>query len=443
MSVDAVLSALGSGVLLAWLVLPVLAAQARRSAQSEPTVYHRALVVALGLGLVAFALPALRPALSSVWDVSFGSEARSFTAGRVSEWMVPLIGSSDAQWLGSPLSRALSALALAWLVLVSVAAARLLGSHRRLARLCRATTAAPPDIVARAERVAARLGIVPARIRISEDVALPFSAGFSKPLVVLPSRAREASAADLDFMLHHELAHIARGDTRTALAVSLANVVLALHPTARRLAREIAFAREASVDALVASSAPLEYAHFLVRSLETCRAGVASPALAVSMADTALTRRIDMLVSKNPRRSSSTVTWLSLGGSTLALIAIVSVAPTSWGAPPAGFSPRMATGAPGEGKAPERLPPETIREVVRSSYGAFTQCYEQLGHPLPSTHATLRFTIGLEGRVTEGSVEAEISTLGSCLDRAMRAFVFPAPKGGVVTVSYPLMFEPG
>jgi hypothetical protein len=297
--------------------------------------------------------------------------------------------------------------------------------------------------VERAERVAQRLGIRAAQIRVSEDVALPFSAGFLEPFVVLPARAREAAAADLDFMLHHELAHIARGDTRTALAISLANAAFALHPTARRLAREIAFAREASVDALVSSDAPLEYAHFLVRSLEACRASLATPALAVSMADTALTRRIDMLTSTNPRRNGSKITWLSLGASALALLGVVSLAPASWGAPPAGFSPKARFEAPGDGNAAGRLPPETIREVVRASYGAFKDCYEKLGKPLPSTHATLRFTIGLEGRVSEGSVEAEIPALGSCLDRAMRELVFTAPNGGVVTVSYPLMFEPG
>ena len=149
-----------------------------------------------------------------------------------------------------------------------------------------------------------------------------------------------------------------------------------------------------------------------------------------------------MLVSTNPRRSSH-FTWFSLGGSALALIGLVSLAPASWGAPPAGSSPRLAASAPGGGSVVGRLPAETIREVVRASYGAFRVCYEQLGQPLPSTRATLRFTIGLEGRVSEGSVDAEISTLGSCLDRAMREFVFPAPRGGVVTVSYPLMFEPG
>jgi beta-lactamase regulating signal transducer with metallopeptidase domain len=441
MSVDAILSALGSGVLLAWLVLPVLTAQARRSAQGSPPAYHRALVTAQGLALLAFGLPALRPALNGAWHVSLGGGSSTFSPARVSEWMAPLIGSSDAEWLGSPLSRALAALALLWLLVVSVAAARLVAAHRRLARLCRATTAAPDDIVERAGQVAARLGIHPARIRVSEAVALPFSAGFLAPLVVLPSRAREASAADLDFMLHHELAHIARGDTRTALAVSLANVAFALHPTARRLTREIAFAREASVDALVASATPLEYAHFLLRSLETCRANVGAPALAVSMADTALTRRIDMLVSRKSRRSSN-ITWISLGGSALVLVGLVSLAPASWGAPPAGFSPRLVASAPGEKNA-QRLPPETIREVVRASYGAFKDCYERLGQPLPSTRATLRFTIGIEGRVTEGSVDAEIPKLGSCLDVAMRAMVFPAPKGGIVTVGYPLMFEPG
>jgi hypothetical protein len=269
-------------------------------------------------------------------------------------------------------------------------------------------------------------------VLVSAGASLPFSTGCWAPTVVLPATAVEAAERDLDFMLHHELTHISRGDTRVAFWVSLASTVFPLHPTARQLAREIAFAREASVDAVVAATGALEYARFLVRSLESARAEdrLASPAV-VSMADTALTRRIDMLVSTSAQRSGSARTWVSLAASALTLVALVGIAPSSWGETKYG---RVSVSG--------RLAPDTIRRVVRDSFGSFRKCYEALPQMVPTT-ATMRFTIGEEGRVTQGEVTAEIQQLGECVRAAMFTLVFPPPVGGVVTVGYPIVFEPG
>jgi beta-lactamase regulating signal transducer with metallopeptidase domain len=442
MSVEALLSALGAGVVLAWLALPAFAALAGQNRGAAPPAYHRALVLALALGTCALPLPILRAA----WVAVAGAPAldsTSFTPLRiVGRWMAPLIGSSEHSRLTSPTSRVFSAIALLWLVVIGVGFVQLLRARRVLLGRHASAALAKGNIRRHAEQIAQTLGIRAPRLLLSPGASLPFSMGYRVPTVVLPASAAGATERDLDFMLQHELSHIARGDTRMACWVSLAGVVFTLHPTARRLAREIAFAREASVDAEVAATSALEYARFLLRVVESARSDDRHcNSDVVSMAGTALTRRIDMLTSKTPHCSQSVRTLASLAVSALALFTVVAVAPSSSGAPDAGdkpgaFNPKLRSTPAG------RLPPDTIRRVVRDSYAAFRKCYEELPKAV-STYATLAFSIGTEGHVTEGNVSAEIPQLGQCLERAMFEMVFPAPSGGIVTVTYPLMFEPG
>jgi beta-lactamase regulating signal transducer with metallopeptidase domain len=435
MSVEALLSALGLGVVLAWLALPAFAKLARQHRVAPPAAYHRALGLGLGLGTCMLPLPALRV----LWGATGAAPANAPSAFAplriVGAWMAPLIGSTERAWLTSPASRAFSAIALLWLLAVGVGLIQRVSARARLRRAHASAAPAQGKLRQRADVIAAQLGIRTARVLVSAGTSLPFSMGCWTPTVVLPESAVEAAEADLDFMLRHELLHIARGDTRVAFWVSLASAAFPRHPSARQLAREIAFAREASVDAQVATTGALEYARFLLRSLERARAEdrIMNPAL-VSMADTALTRRIDMLVSKSSHRSGSARTWVSLAASALALATLVSVAPTSWGA---GNGDKY-----GRTQVSGRLAPDVIRSVVRENYGRFRTCYEELPE-MVSTWATMRFTIGTDGTVTEGTVEAEIQQLGECVKRGMFAIVYPAPAGGVVTVVYPLMFEPG
>jgi hypothetical protein len=94
-----------------------------------------------------------------------------------------------------------------------------------------------------------------------------------------------------------------------------------------------------------------------------------------------------------------------------------------------------------------RLPPEMIRDVVRSNSGLFRTCYEAaLGRdPSAKGLVTVRFVVGLDGRVTGARIVE--NTLGDCVAARCvrdqyRSLTFPKPQGGQVTVIYPLRFEP-
>jgi tetratricopeptide (TPR) repeat protein len=95
-----------------------------------------------------------------------------------------------------------------------------------------------------------------------------------------------------------------------------------------------------------------------------------------------------------------------------------------------------------------RLPPEVVQRIVRQNYGRFRFCYEDgLGrNPNLGGKITSRFIIGHDGgvaSVTNGGSDLPDSSVVTCVLGAFKGLTFPQPEGGVVTVVYPLSFEPG
>lgn len=94
-----------------------------------------------------------------------------------------------------------------------------------------------------------------------------------------------------------------------------------------------------------------------------------------------------------------------------------------------------------------RLPPEVIQRIVRQNYGRFRLCYENALRQNPNLmgRVNVRFEIRSDGSV--GNVRDAESTIPSaemrsCVLGAFTQLSFPQPEGGVVTVSYPLVFSP-
>jgi len=103
---------------------------------------------------------------------------------------------------------------------------------------------------------------------------------------------------------------------------------------------------------------------------------------------------------------------------------------------------------PGVGTVSGHLPPEVVQRIVRQNYGRFRQCYENglRTNPNLTGRVTARFVIGREGSVTNvqnGGSDLPDSGVVSCVVSAFYGVSFPTPEGGIVTVSYPIMFSPG
>lgn len=95
-----------------------------------------------------------------------------------------------------------------------------------------------------------------------------------------------------------------------------------------------------------------------------------------------------------------------------------------------------------------RLPPEIVQRIVRSNFGRFRYCYEKgLVHaPELSGRVTARFVIGRDGavaNVANGGSDMPDGVVTNCVLKAFYSLSFPQPDGGIVEVTYPIMFTPG
>ncbi|MFO0554860.1 MAG: AgmX/PglI C-terminal domain-containing protein [Polyangiaceae bacterium] len=110
-----------------------------------------------------------------------------------------------------------------------------------------------------------------------------------------------------------------------------------------------------------------------------------------------------------------------------------------------------ATGSPRIRPAPPsvsgRIPGEVIQRIVRQNFGRFRACYEAglRNNPNLQGRVTVGFVIGADGAV--GSVNNAGSDLPdagvvSCVVGSFRGLSFSAPEGGIVKVSYPIVFTP-
>jgi hypothetical protein len=95
-----------------------------------------------------------------------------------------------------------------------------------------------------------------------------------------------------------------------------------------------------------------------------------------------------------------------------------------------------------------RLPPEAIQRIVRQNFGRFRACYEDglRRDPALQGRVSARFVIGRDGAVSsvsDGGSDLPDRGVVSCVVRAFYGVSFPQPEGGIVTVTYPILFSPG
>ena len=95
-----------------------------------------------------------------------------------------------------------------------------------------------------------------------------------------------------------------------------------------------------------------------------------------------------------------------------------------------------------------RLPPEVVQRIVRQNFGRFRLCYENglRNNPNLQGRVSARFVIGRDGSVGSlGNGGSDLPDAGvvRCVVSAFQGLSFPQPEGGIVTVVYPINFEPG
>jgi hypothetical protein len=95
-----------------------------------------------------------------------------------------------------------------------------------------------------------------------------------------------------------------------------------------------------------------------------------------------------------------------------------------------------------------RLPPEVIQRIVRQNFGRFRLCYENGMRTNPNLQGrvAVKFVIDRTGSVStasDGGSDLPDQAVVSCVVRGFGNLSFPQPEGGIVTVVYPIIFNPG
>jgi hypothetical protein len=95
-----------------------------------------------------------------------------------------------------------------------------------------------------------------------------------------------------------------------------------------------------------------------------------------------------------------------------------------------------------------RLPAEVVQRIVRQNFGRFRFCYEKglALNPSLEGRVAVRFVIDRSGAVSTSSAESgglPDPAVARCVAQGFLGLSFPPPEGGIVSVTYPLMFSPG
>jgi len=94
-----------------------------------------------------------------------------------------------------------------------------------------------------------------------------------------------------------------------------------------------------------------------------------------------------------------------------------------------------------------RLNPTQIQASVRARWSKFLRCYDEKAESNPNLagRVSMRFVIGRDGlvkNVSNGGSTLPDPDVISCVQRVFFAICFDHPDGGIVTVVYPIMFDP-
>lgn len=125
-----------------------------------------------------------------------------------------------------------------------------------------------------------RAGVTkPVRLMRSTSITTPATVGLLRPIIVIPANS-ELAGAELETILTHECAHIARRDNLLSVIESVAGGALWFHPLVWIARRVLNAAREEACDAAVISSG--DPATYLTALGKVCGAALAPRAAGIS-----------------------------------------------------------------------------------------------------------------------------------------------------------------
>jgi beta-lactamase regulating signal transducer with metallopeptidase domain len=189
---------------------------------------------------------------------------------------------------------------------------------------------ADPDLGDLVDELRQALGVRrPVAVAELAGLSTPATVGWRRPLLLLPEQWRGWTADELRSVLAHELAHIRRRDYAGWLLARLAATLHGYHPLVLWLTRRLRDQHELAADALAAPLAggPTAYARALCRlALHRDDRSIPGPARAFLPTRVSLTRRIEMVLSRNQKSERSALRGRRLLGGLVLLLACLALA---------------------------------------------------------------------------------------------------------------------
>lgn len=188
--------------------------------------------------------------------------------------------------------------AIVWAAVAALVLIRTFLLHRRTlsAALFGAEPASPREVAALA-RAKQRTGVNQSIDLVRSPIAeAPAVLRIIRPVLVLPASSDALNDGELEAILAHECAHVARRDNAIGLFEALAGALLWFHPMLIAARRELARLREEACDEVVADSH--ETSEYVSALTKVCRAAIAPRIAGVScMASSQLKERMEHFMS--------------------------------------------------------------------------------------------------------------------------------------------------
>lgn len=392
---------LWQGVLIGCATAVLLTALRNARAESRYLVACSALLLCL-----------LWPATALVLRLTNGGGAAGVAALPLGQWLASQGDAQAAGWTGL-LQGSLSWIVGAWAFCAGALALRMALGLLWVRQAARAQ-ATDAQWQARLASMARGFGIArQVRLQVVEGLASPVTAGWLKPVVLVPAALLTGMPAQLlEALLAHELAHVRRCDYLVNLAQGVIESLLFYHPAVWWISHRIRVEREHIADDLAANSLgePRRLA-LALSELEKRQFSTHDLAQAANGGD--LMQRIKRLV----RPDTQALNWkaaipvLGLAAACIAGCAQTPAAPQGPAREPAAAAiPDAVAGKPATTRPLARF--DTCAKPV---YPA-----EALARRVEGT-VTLRFLIGTDGSVSQSAVTKSSGDVS--LDEAARVAI--------------------
>jgi uncharacterized protein (TIGR03435 family) len=308
-------------------------------------------------------------------------------------------GANDFISLGAARDSARNWIVLGWMIGVFVFSMRLLAAWTVSLRLRSSQSSLPPKMWQRKlDELRAHLNISrPVRLVVSATTRVPVTAGWLRPVVLVPLGALSGLGPELlEALLAHELAHIRRHDYLVNLLQGVTEAVLFYHPAVWWVSRRIREERELCCDDAAVSICgdALTYVRALTElESQRCRSinsASINPALAANGGS--LAARVARLLGVRQTQSRSAAPGLILA---------VAMA----GALFVNAQPQVVPAS--------SLPAFDVASIKASSPDAGLKVDFAAGGRLVITHGTLRFLIKIAYDVTDDQIVGGPSWINS------------------------------